>query len=411
MAKSETVIVGGSGISPGPNFTAGKVLQCVQEDPPLAGDTKITVIPAASAALTSEITIPGGTPNSMAIGEGVQINDALLTGSIAIGRTIVPVVGLNSGASGNQERIYIGLGFVCTKADDNKVFHRTVAIGPNIQLGPNDNSECVVMGQDARAGVTGNTNGCVAIGQGVRCNTGDNSVVIGSAAIQNGDNAVAIGRLARVGQASAVAVGRNARVDGTNGAIAIGRDALVSANQAMALGAFTTIAAGHTNSIALGRGAVTSASKQVAIGGTVSGGNDIADIQIGAGADAGNDTTGITRVAGSDIPNGSNKQGWSLAICAGRGSGNATDARVEFRTPTIEAAGSTAQTDVEQLRIMQSPGTVGNANMRISNVADHAAAAVGTLNNAPAAGDPLWVPIEVNFGAGAVLYAFPVWPV
>lgn len=368
------------------------------------GDSKIV---QTGTGLASEVNIPGEGTNTLALGVGVQLASNLLSGTIAIGRNITPAVGLNSGASGNDERIYIGQEFTNSKADDNKVFQRTVAIGSRIRLGPNDNGNCVVIGTDARAGVNGNFNSCVLIGDASRGNTGDNSVGVGSAVILNGDSAVAVGRLAE-SNTSGVALGRNARAQGSNGCVAIGRDTQVVPNEATALGSFALIAAGHTGSIALGRNCRTSAARQLSIGATVSGGNYIEDVVIGAGGDTGNDTTGSTTIRGSAIQNGSNLRGWNIRIAAGRGSGNAATAVLEFATPSILASGSGAQTDVVQMQILQSNGGAGAPNIRINNVTNAAGAGAGTIGNTPnaAGGNPaIWVPINVN----GTVYGWPLW--
>jgi hypothetical protein len=125
---------------------------------------------------------------------------------------------------------------------------------------------------------------------------------------------------------------------------------------------------------------------------------------------------------------GANTAGSNLTMRASLGTGTGAGGTIIFQTGIVQAAGATPHVPTARVTVggtntvptlaVTAPdsntaipvitltGQANNHAINYSGFTNQAAAAVGTLNNAPAAGNPaFWVPIEVN----GVLRAFPVW--
>lgn len=117
-------------------------------------------------------------------------------------------------------------------------------------------SAAVAIGTGSNAMETQST----AVGVSARADGGSNPTALGASATASGA-AVAVGRGAIAAGAS-VAVGHNASTVGFQGAVALGRNALVQFTSGMAIGEGANVVSSATNSIALGRSAVATVARQ-----------------------------------------------------------------------------------------------------------------------------------------------------
>jgi len=202
-------------------------------------------------------------------------------------------------------------------------------------------------------------------------------------------------------------MGRNLIANSGNGILLFGQDITVSGAVTDVIGikiesGSSTCTIGHNDAIVIG-GASTSADGQCLIGG----GSIRTNVLI-----FGQGVTGSGTILTTDKEfhptdgSGSNVATNPFRIRGMRPTGNAAGGNLVLEGFTVGASGSTAQTIVPVLTIQQTSGAAGQAGVRFDTVTSGAAAAVGTLNNAPAAGNPtFWLPVDI---AGTVRY-IPCW--
>lgn len=325
----------------------------------------------------------------------------------------------NHGASGaNNASVLIGSGLTVTQAANVIIvpggISGTVNNVQNVIIGalgvaiPNLLNTSVLIGHDS-GGAGGNT-GMTVVGQSARGNA-NTVVVIGNAATASSANNVSIGQAVSTTSARCIAIGQghgSPNADqikighgGTNaggaGQILIGNGivpASVGANE---------ICMGHEG---LGGGAFTT-------------GFRFGQNQHTSGVAVPAYTVTWKSALGTDIAAG------SVTFVAPKATGNAAAGSFIFQTSPAGASGATLQTATTRLTIdpnggvtLATPsaaaenlviagfGGAGQASIRLNNLTSGAGAAVGTLNNAPAAGDPaFWIPVNI---AGTVRN-IPAW--
>lgn len=373
--------------------------------------------------------IRAGTPSSLnvfPIFSGATPPDILIDGNIRQDTSSPP-------------KVYIGQASVSTTATVLGGATATASVGPSIVIG--DGASCPLTGA-ARA------NGNVIIGAFARVGAaaaGDGNVIIGSNAALlptggTGANSVVIGNFAQVastaGGASCVVIGTSLTVTLGSLMVLIGNNSSYDANNSgVVIGASNTVSggAGTANPIAIGSGNVLNKTRTILIGTSLSvlsaGGTDILAMGLSwtaTSAMPGNsvaffNSNGYTTliVGKAEVhasPQsltfrltdglGANIGVGSLILRPGNATGTGTQGSIDFQTQSAQGAASVLGTMTTQVQIIPCTGGAGQANIRVNNVASGAGAAVGTLNNAPAAGNPaFWLPINI---AGTVRY-IPCW--
>ena len=413
MARKRIVISSAGGIAAGTPFSAtpGDYLFVQQAAPPVAAggrlkqvqDATMSVLaPGISAALRTFML-------GNLVGEGPGNLRSLFVGDTISG----PSVG-TAGAHSDQ----ILVGFDITQLPAYVTVDRTILIGntPNFVFPTGAFGNSVYIGHTLTLNpILGSvdTVGSIAIGNGITINggtaigigsnvvvaaesvnigtsangTGFQSVGIGKAAHLGGDNCVAIGRRARGGTDS-IAIGFFSDTLTATSSIAIGRDADA--------GAFASV-------IVLGRSSGAAQNNEFCAGGAVA--YPITQARFGPLFDSTYAGLGF-QMTHSDFA-GNNVVAPNFTMKAGTNTGNAAGGELRFQTATIVGAGGARQVLAERFALIPSTGAAGAAIMRFSNYTSGAAAAVGTLNNAPVAGDPAtWIPIIDALGA--VRY-IPAW--
>lgn len=446
-----SLIVGG-GIAPGTPATAGNIPQFAGGPPvDLLLDSILREVTGPPAAIIVGATDPasaatetfrtqggfvsqGGGAGSLILGLGAS-SQANNRNAIVIGAAITAT----GDVTANNQSIYIGVGTTAIEDANNR---NRVVIGhgitvPNVASLSND---MVLVGNR----ITGLGAGMAyaatcAIGNAVNFNnqTVTSAVLIGAgvtAIAPSAVNAVAVGADATVSQ-SGTAIGQSADALG-GGSVAIGASANAGAQNNIAIGQLATCTS-TSYQICIGASASCTAASTIAIGrgaaanvaGMVVFGSDNANAQytnfwLGGVTSTTLDVSWNVR-GPSGVPN---TPAGNLTVNGPRGTGNVTTGgSIIFTTGLTAASGSTTQTARTRLTILQSGGlvvpaseTTGRAAIAfqltggdvafadIGGSTSQAAAAAGTLGNAPTAGDPgFWLAVRI---AGA-LYAIPCWAV
>lgn len=387
MASGNTIIVGG-GIASATPFTVGQFPVIVNADPATVSDGNIRQDASSppkvfigDATLTAGATVLGGAvatvgaQQSVVIGVGAADNQANnITGgfeNVIIGRGSVvngTVGTANSNVVIGANNVVTGQGFVSN----------VVMIGRgNTIPSPAGGSNSVMIGSSQSLSL-GSQN--VMIGSNVTCNANNSNVIIGFASTLSGGATVSsctiVGSSNSVSAHASVVVGAGNFVNGGSG-----------------------VGAGM---ICLGVGiSPSNISHAAIIGGTSSA---ITQVIFGQSNVVANPLEDIT-VRLHD-PSGANMAGAQLTIRPGLSTGAGAQKNIVFATQNTIGAASVLGTVTPQVTILASNGGIGVPNLRFDNVADGAAAAVGTLNNAPSAGNPtFWLPVNI---AGNVRY-IPCW--
>lgn len=256
----------------------------------------------------------------------------------------------------------------------------------------------VIIGKPQTTTIPDSVFACVAIGDGhiLGTTTNRNFYIVGDGCSVNGpgQKCYLFGRgLANASGVGVIMIGADAS---TSGAV---NDCIILKAEAGA----STCTVGHSDSIVIG-GASTTSANQILLGG----GNLLSHYLI-----FGQGPTGVGTVLTTDkefhptdAATGSNLATNPFRIRGMRPTGNAVGGSLIFESFTPLGSGTTSQTIVPVLTIQQTSGAAGQAGVRFDTVTSGAAAAVGTLNNAPAAGDPtFWLPVDI---AGTVRY-IPCW--
>lgn len=412
--KAIQIIAGGIGVGAVAPFGVGSYTIVQNTNPPfitagrlaqLADAVQSVTAAGVSGPSTSFVLGPSsdnrGAASTVIIGHTVLQTGAAGQGTKAvyIGGNIDP----GAAATSRANNVYIGWDFTLT--DGGSSHGSNVFIGQAITTaGGTDCGTSVLIG----VGVSMGSGDNVGIGAGVTAAFGE-SVVIGFQALNSQSQCVAIGKVASSGT-NGVAIGRRARADNSSVAIGffcdalgtdqvhVGRDITGSFTNTVAIGRACVI--GANDSIAIGRSASTAVANQCTIGSSTS---FITLLLVGGGGVNGTPRTLQFRPSAGT---GSDVAGWTLQIVAGWGTGNAATGGIEFQTGIVAASGSTLQTLATRLTILPSAGGAAQPWMRLDNFTNGAAANVGTLNNAPTAGDPAeWFPVNSK---GNVRY-IPLW--
>lgn len=247
--------------------------------------------------------------------------------------------------------VVIGSGAVSSAASTNAMVFGTGAQGAGtdiVVIGTNAstfgaNTGAVIIGFGAFTNIS-NT-GVVAIGQDARTGPGaTDGIAIGRFSASQADAAISIGETTIAAGIGSIAFGSDANAQGV-GSIAIGDGALtnnVAATNAVAIGVGAT--ATHANAVALGDGAVSSAVDQITLGRGVL-------VEVVPGADG-------------TVTLGSAARGWEAVFVS------------------------------------------ADNSYRASGQTSGAGASLGTLTNAPSAGNPaFWLRVVIN----GVNHFIPAW--
>lgn len=197
------------------------------------------------------------------------------------------------------------------------------------------------------------------------------------------------------------AYGNQITTASVNNWVAVGRSVDLNANRQTIIGDNATGSAGHANSVVLGADAISLATGSFVVGAVNIG---IALVLIGAGNEQ-SAYGGITYRHTNSATGINNDPAGNVTFIACRATGNdATGGRFIFQTGTIGASGSALQAAATRLELRPAAAATG-ASVNFVAVNSPGAAA-GTLNNAPTAGDPEWIPVFFNGNARFI----PAWP-
>lgn len=384
MAKSVNPIILGGGISAGSPFTLGALTRVTNVTPPTIADS---VVFQRTQTLIEVITI--GTNSWPAATEKVQIVGGLISDTGAHGNFIA---GQSAAAPAvaNSNCIVIGKN-ASSFPTGNASFNNTV-IGANTQITGNAGSVVLIGDSSTLASTDPSYGAAVIIGASNTDGTG-----------ATGFSGVHIGAGGSV-QGVGVAIGNTAVVVNTTGYCGVGRLTKVTNIGQSLFGDNAQGVAGHTNAQAYGRDSRTYAANSLNFGAANVG---ISDFRIGAG-----DTQGAWGglVWRNTNGTGNNDVVGPLSIITPLNTGTGVGGDFVISTGELAASGSTLQAATERFRILGGiNGATGTAPViTVSNVGNSAAAgSLGTLANAPAAGNPtFWLRIKI----GAANFAFPCWP-
>lgn len=417
MPKVDTIVVGG-GISATSPFTVNTLQMAASTSPPSVTDSvfkqssngkslsmglgasfgtaddqivigRASVAPAAAVGTTfigSAITggqVAAGFAPNIGIGGGPITFNAACTGGIVVNATLTTLTGDHT----NTVALLAG----GTVADAGRL---SVVIGGRMTI---------TVGQSRN----------VLIGDSVFCSSGaasDNTIIGASATGGNGAQKV-------------VVLGSNAGIGS------------VTAVRAIVIGYASTLQIAADDNILIGSQIIGRNTQQIIIGGGVNdttlpnnsaiiGGPNtiISTVVFGRGGQAA--TVGDVTIRLTDRSGAGNLAGSDLILQSGAGRGNdVTKGNIIFNTP-VSAGLGVLQTFSPRVTIftgggmsIAAPDTVANAltiaanagapaSVNLTGLTNGAAAAAGTLNNAPAAGNPtFWIPIQI---AGVTKF-IPAW--
>ena len=408
-----TPIFGTVGIAAGAPFTIGQIPVIVNDVPPVIADSLLRQVAGPPVAI-----IVGATDPAAAATETLRTQGGIISQAPGFAGSVI----LGQGATVNSsDNVAIGHNASATSATSMAVGSGAAASG-NVS---------VALGNNAVANGGGGVGGAVAVGAGASA-VGVGNIALGSGASASGTASIAIGRsaTANVGSAIVISPAGGATANGfraiiLSGAVVTARDneqiwihaAGTTPNTVGATGGVifiggsnSGVAVTHANVIIIGMNQGSFAANCAVIGGA---GTIIATMVIGAGNTSTTQkpvTIRLTdRTGAGDLP------GSSLTIRPGAGVGaDLTTGFIALQSPAAAAAGVT-QGFVSRMFVNPGGGVTieapdvagaGVASLRLNGLTSGAAAAIGTLNNAPAAGNPaFWLPINI---AGTVRY-IPCW--
>lgn len=392
MPSSGRALVIGGGISAGSPFALDQFLYVTNVTQPTAASF------AGLVKETNSIAAPGTqvarANNNTVIGTSMSITSAAAVDSVLIGTDIQN----SNGSTPVTATIAIGkqirVGFTALVAIGN---------GGNSPMG----NSAVGIG----SGFGGLHNNMVAIGFGMTLGGGFNGVQIGDGSSTSGGGigATVIGGGAG-GQTNVTVVGAGCNGNVQNCTV-VGQGISIGgggATNVILIGGQITGAAALTNAIAIGNGSIATAA-QISLGNNNLGGGGFSTSVLWGGASTHTSGTAVPawtfnhkNAAGTNIAAGDVTYNGPLAT------GNAASGNIVFRTGVVGAAGVALQaaanvcriTNAQQFEIMTDNG------LTFVNQTSGAAANVGTLNNAPAAGDPThWLRVQI----GGVNKFIPCW--
>lgn len=390
----QTVILGG-GIKKGAPFTVNTLPVITGISPPTVSDSVAKQsVNGRSIAFGSGAAF-GAANDQVAIGTNV-IFTGTVTGIVGLGNNIASNVTV-----GFSPPVLIGNGITCNTAGaviiNTGLTSLTHAAGSaSIAIGsPNDiGLGCVSIG----AGITTTVNQSrnVLIGFGVFCSSGagsDNTLI--------GAQAQGTGLTQVVGIGSAINFGSNA----LSGSVIIGYNSSIQGAKSNCIVIGPQNIAGSASPfiyLSAGLNDATIPANSFIVGGP---NNPMNNVLIGRGQTHTATLGGLT-IRGTNGITTNNLDMGALTIIAPLSTGNAANGHIIFQTGAIAGAGNAQQAATTQFRVLASAGGAGVASVDIANVTNGAAANVGTLNNAPAAGDPtFWVPVAIN----GIVKHIPAW--
>jgi hypothetical protein len=298
---------------------------------------------------------------------------------------ICPTLTQSGGTIMNAENVIIGRGITIQNLQGSSVL-----IGGTISVFAN--TGLVVIGQ----GAAGSANTVTVVGQGASASQANN-VSIGQGVSTTAIACIAMGQGHGCPNRDMIKIGHGGQNAGTNGQILIGNG--IDPNSVGP----DEICLGHSG---LGGGRFT----------------------VGLRLGQNQHTSGVVVPAYTvqwKSALGTNIAAGDVTFIAPKATGNAVAGAFVFQTSPTGASGATLQTAATRLTIstqgVSTFGTPSTSNpniiiegfggaavpsLRFNNLTSGAAAAVGTLNNAPSAGDPsFWIPVSI---AGNVRY-IPAW--
>jgi hypothetical protein len=347
----------------------------------------------------TSIEILGDGANSTCIGSNADANG---DEAIVIGRDCS-----QTGVGANTDTIVIGQNVDHTGVGGQQA----ILIGNNTSL---SGGSLVFIGSTGSA--LGAAGSFVAIGTALSISGTFNGVVIGNGAGSSGGNAVAIGGSGASASSGGVTVGSGSTMNSsTSNNVLIGQGQTVS---------------GATSSqcILIGQACLTNTANVIFIGANLRTDNGVyasGDVVVGNNNTGGGGFSsrviwfGDTHTSGVAVPAaamrwknaaGTNIAAGNLTLTGPLSTGNAAPAAILLQVGATGASGAALQAATTVARVVGAAAPFFEISvdrgLQFVGQTNQAAAAVGTLNNAPAAGDPaIWVPIVVN----GVNRSFPAW--
>lgn len=375
MAKSGRSIILSVGIAAGAPFTLGAIprVTSISPNPQLSDSIVvqrtqtgqiITVNNNAYPTATEVLQLVGGLISDTGTNHGNVIVGQGATALLAVNaRNVAIGTGISSGLTANAfQNVFIGYNISA-----NVDIGSTVLLGAGIIIGGATPVPTTIVGANNTA-----NNGFSGPGVGTGCSW----------------------------QGANVGIGNQVSIGAVNNGVAVGRAIVLSADGSTVVGDNARGQATHTNSVTLGRNTLSIAANAFTVGATNTG---ITTIFFGEGDTVAAPATVTHRYTNAS---GVNAQGANVVFQASLGTGNiATQGQLIFSSGVTTVSGSASQVATQRLAVIV-PTTAANAAVNFLNTVNQAAAAGGTLTNAPAAGNPtFWLPILV----AGVIKSIPCW--
>lgn len=375
MAKLAPIILGG-GIAAGVPFTLGSLLRITNVTPPTAGDS---IAFQRTQAATEVITVG--------------------TNSFPLATETLQVIGGLISDTGAHDNVIMGRGVTASQvANARNVVLGTLARGPNGVSA----TECVIIGYNINlsAAAFDNLGSFVLLAPsltfGVTTPVGGVVIVGPNNIINNAFSGPGIGN-GSTWQGAGCGMGNQQSTSAVNNWVILGRSAQANASSVSVMG--DNARGNHAFAIVLGRNTISLVANSLIAG--AGSGAHIDTVHFGAGdTQVGGQQVTYRHTSGSGADNAAG----NVIFVAGLGTGNAaTLGAIVFQTGTPGASSSTVQTAATRLEIR--PPSTNGASVNFTGTSG-AAAAVGTLTNAPTAGNAAdWIPMLFN---GNVRYV-PGW--
>lgn len=392
MPSSGRALVIGGGISAGSPFALDQFLYVTNVTNPTAAsfpglvkETNSIAAPGTQAARANNNTVIGtslsitniNAVESVLIGTDIQNSNGStpVTATVAIGKAIrvgqTAQIGIGNGGNSAMGNSAVGIG-----SGFGGLHNNMVAVGFGMTLGGAFNGVQIGDGSST----SGGGGGAVVIGNGAGGQT--NVTVVGSGCTGNVQNCTVVGQGISIGGGGATNV--------------------------ILIGGQITGAAALANAIAIGNGAAAVAGQITLGNGNLGNGGFSSSVLWGgvtlhtSGTVAPPWTIAYRNAQGANIAAG------DVTYTAPLATGNAASANIVFQTGVVGGAGSVLQTAASVCRITnaQKFEIMTDNGLTFVNQTNGAGAAVGTLNNAPAAGNPThWLKVQI----GGVNKFIPCW--
>lgn len=409
MARKRIVVSSAGGIAAGTPFVLTRGLIVQQASPAVAfsarfgqvADAVLSFTAPGTSTLNSSLVLgllsdDAGRPGQIVYGPGlVPPADASTLRNVLVGQNMAPgaavlnwtaniMIGGDHVGLVNTSGAVTAVGYDQTFSKEGATFVTNVVALGNSATAKGQSG--VVVGSTSTVGQQS-----VSVGANIT-NTRTQSVVVGQGGVANGNSGAGVGYGVNL-DARCIGVGFQADArtgDPNKSSIAIGYQATTG---------------GFSTAIALGQQSAAGAANVIMIGH-----NDyyLTELHIGGGY-GGDGTSRTLTLRSTEAGFGLNDSpGWNIRIDGPVNTGNnVAGGEIQFRSPTRVASGGTRQTVAERLAVVTGVATGGAPTIRIANQFSNPGAAVGTLNNAPTAGNPAdWWEVRFN---GNVRY-IPLWP-